>query len=331
MNENLRFGMFLCLLVIAAVLIAGCSDQSDNSVATPATTAAPTAKYIAGDIIAKTNAGGDQLYVIRSYDPATDKYTRAWIYQNSDGTWGHFINTVTDTMDRSVIEKVYPVKIAHVTLSAIPVVTPTVAAVPNVTYVGAGPSISNITPASAAKDATVTVTITGNNFQTGAVPKLIQPGSAAVTGTAVSVSSTSITTTFNMYQKDEGDYNVIVTNPDGRSDILQNAFNIGNAPPVVSDIAPDTAAMNSTEATYTIDGQNFAAGVSVSFLQGSTIIPCVNPVTVDSTKVTCGPIAFTVEQGATIGLWDVKVLNIGDATSGTLTQKFTVTNSTSSS
>ena len=57
MNGNLRFGMFLCLLVIAAVLIAGCSDQSDNTVTTTATTAAPQALYSAGDIIAKTAAG----------------------------------------------------------------------------------------------------------------------------------------------------------------------------------------------------------------------------------------------------------------------------------
>ena len=58
MNMNLRFGMFLCFLIIAGVLIAGCSDQSNNSVTTPVPTTAPQAKYIAGDIIAKTSAGG---------------------------------------------------------------------------------------------------------------------------------------------------------------------------------------------------------------------------------------------------------------------------------
>ena len=172
-----------------------------------------------------------------------------------------------------------PVKIAHVTVSAIPLVTPTEAVVATVTYVGSGPSISNITPASAAKDATVTVTITGNNFQTGAIPKLVQPGSAPVTGTAVSVSSTSITTTFNMYQMDEGDYNIIVTNPDGRSDILQNAFNIGNAQPVVNSITPDSVALNDTDSTYTIDWPEFRdrdisvlpAGIHNSSLHKSAI------------------------------------------------------------
>ena len=118
------------------------------------------------------------MYVIIGYDSATDQYERAWIYKNSDGSWGHFIDTRTDKTDRALVEKVYPVKIAHVAVSAIPLVTPTEAVVATVTYVGSGPSISNITPASAAKDATVTVTITGNNFQTGAIPRLVPPGSA---------------------------------------------------------------------------------------------------------------------------------------------------------
>jgi hypothetical protein len=331
MNGNLRFGMFLCLLVIAAVLIAGCSDQSDNTVTTTATTAAPQAKYVAGDIIAKTSAGGDQLYLIKSYDPATDKYVRAWIYKNSDGSWGHFNNNIEETMDRSVVEKVYPVRIAHVTVSAVPVVTQTAPVVANVTYVGNGPSIANITPNSAGKDATVTVTITGTDFQTGAIPKLLQPGSGAVTGSATSVSTTFITTTFNLYQKDAGSYNVIVTNPDGRSDILPAAFTIGDAAPSVSSITPSTVEMNDTAVIYTINGQNFKNGVTVTFLKGSSQIPCTNANDIDATKVNCGPISFTLSNGASTGIWDVKVLNIDGGLSGTGTGLFTVTNATSSS
>jgi hypothetical protein len=326
MNMNLRFGMFLCFLIIASVLIAGCSDQSNNSLTTPVPTTAPQAKYIAGDIIAKTSAGGDQLYIIKSYDPTTDKYVRAWIYQNSDGSWGHFLNTIDEKMDRSVVEKVYPVKIAHVTIAAIPIVTPTEVVVASVTYVGDGPSISNITPGSAAQGATITVTITGNNFQTGAVPKLILPGTGSVTGTAVSASTTSITTTFDLNTLGSGVYNLIVTDPDGRSDILPDAFTIGNAQPVVTGITPTTVALNDTSTTYTISGQNFETGVTVSFLQGSVTIPCINPKYVSATVITCGPLVFPT--GITAGLLDVKVVNIADLTSGILSQKFTVTNST---
>jgi hypothetical protein len=150
-----------------------------------------------------------------------------------------------------------------------------------------------------------------------------------VTGTATSVSGSSISTTFNLNQKDQGKYNIIVTNPDGRSDILPDAFTIGDAAPVVNSIIPDTAEMNDTESTYTINGQNFKTGVTVTFLKGSTVISCINGNAVDSTKISCGPISFTLSNDASAGIWDVKVLNIDGGQSGILSQKFTVTNDTS--
>jgi hypothetical protein len=329
MNANLRFGIFLCLLLIAGVLIAGCSDQSDTSTTTVVTTAAPLAKYTAGDIIAKTSDGGDHLYVIKRYDSTTDQYERAWIYKNADGSWGHFIDTKTDKSARTLVEKVYPVTIAHITVAAVPVVTPTAVVVANVTYIGSGPSITSISPTSAAKDATVTITITGTDFQTGAVPKLIQPGSAAVTGSATSVSTTSITSTFNLNQKDAGHYNVLVTNPDGRSDTLQNVFTIGEGSPVITSISPSTAEMNEMVDSFTINGQNFkTTGVKVTFLLSSAVIDCTSADVVDTTKITCGPVSFKSSNGAAIGSWDVKVLNIEGQQSGTLSQKLIITNTT---
>lgn len=333
MHVNLRIGILLCLLLIAGVLIAGCSDQSDNSAATAVpTTTIPQALYSAGDIIAKTSSGGSQLYVITGYDAKTDQYERAWIYQNSDGSWGHFIDSRTDTSDRAIVEKVYPVKIAHITLSSIPVITPTPVVIANVTYVGQGPSVDNITPSSAAQDATVTVTITGSNFQTGAIPKLLQPGSAAITGSAVSVSTTTITATFDLSQKDSGDYNVLVINPDGRSDTLQNAFTIGNAAPVIYSITPNSAEMGDMIDSFTISGQNFkTTGVKVTLIQGATIFDCSSADVIDATKVTCGPVSFKTSNGAVVGAWDVRVLNIEGGQSGTLSQKFTLANATSTS
>jgi hypothetical protein len=324
-------GILLCLLLVAGVIIAGCSsDSGDSSTSATVTTAAPVAKYVAGDIIAKTDSGNEQqLYVITNYNSATDEYSRAWIYKNSDGSWGHFIDSKTEKSPRTLVEKVYLVKIHHVTISSVPVITPTVPVAANITYIGEGPTVTNITPSNGVKDGSVTVTITGNNFVTGATPKLVQPGSAPVTGTATSVSSTSISTTFNMYQKDSGTYDVIVVNPDGRSDILSSAFTIGEAVPVITAISPDTVEMNQTDVSFTINGQNFkTTGVTVTFLLGSTEIPCVSPAAIDSTKISCGPVAFKKSYGATVGLWDVKVLNIEGQQSGTASQKFTITNST---
>ena len=327
-------GILLCLLLLAGAIIAGCSsDSGTTSTSTTVPTVAPAAKYVAGDIIAKTETGGEQqLYVITKYDSATDQYTRAWIYKNSDGTWGHFIDSKTDKSPRTIVEKVYPYRVDHVTISAIPVVTPTVAVATTLTYIGASPVVTSISPSSGVKDGTFTVTVTGKNFQDGATVSLLQPGSAVVTGTATSVSSTSITTTFNMFGKDSGDYNVRVMNPDTRSDTLQNAFTIGDAVPVISAISPDSAEMNETVDSFTIAGQNFkTSGVKITFILGSTVIDCTSATAVDSTKVTCGPVTFKKANGASVGLWDVKVLNIDGQQSGTVSQKFTITNSTTTS
>jgi len=330
MTETTRFGVLLFLLLIAGVLVAGCSSQSDTT-PTPTPTTLPVAKYAAGDIVAKTSSGNeDHLYVILGYDPTTDMYSRAWIYRNSDGSWGHFIDSKTDKGDRATVEKVYPVTVAHVSVSAIPVVTPTVAVVANITYVGGGPSIANITPTTGVMGGSATITISGANFQTGATTKLIQAGSGSVTGSATSVSSSSISTTFNLAQLGSGKYNVMVINPDGRSDTLVNAFTVGEAFPVVNSITPNTAEMNDTIDAFTINGQNFkTSGATVNLVKGSNQIACVNVVVVDATKITCGPISFRATNLASTGSWNVQVMNIDGQQSGTGNQLFTVTNATS--
>ena len=328
MLQKKWYGIFLCLLLVASMIIAGCSSDSGDT-STPVTTPAPVAKYAAGDIIAMTDPGSaQQLYVITNYNSATDQYTRAWIYKNSDGSWGHSINSKTDNIDRTVVDTAYKVKVAHVTLP-VPIVTPTATVAPNITYIGSGPSLSNITPTTGVNGGAATVTITGNNFQTGAIAKLIQAGTGSVTGTATSVSTTTITTTFNLNRMNPGSCDVLVINPDGRSDILPGAFRIGDVGPVISSIIPNTAAMNQTGVSFTVNGQNFlTTGVKVSFLQGSTEIVCINAEPVDTTKIACGPVAFTGTNNARTGVWDIKVLNIENQMSGMGSQMFTITNST---
>lgn len=326
------YGLLVCLLLIATILMAGCSsDSSDTATVTTVPTTVAGVKFVAGDVIAKTDSGSEsQLYVITNYDAATDKYTRAWIFKNSDGSWGHFIDSKTEKVSRMVVEKAYPVKVAHVTVSSIPVVVPTVAVATAITYVGSSPTVKSISPTGGVKDGSVTVTITGTDFQTGAIPSLIEPGAASVIGTATTVSSTSITTTFNLNGKEEGKYNIRIANPDGRSDTLQNAFTIGAAGPVITSISPSSAGLNETVNSFTINGQNFAtvSGVKVTFILGSVAIDCTSATAIDSTKITCGPIKFKKSlNNAQVGVWDIKVLNIGQQ-SVTASQKFTINNST---
>jgi hypothetical protein len=331
MEKRLINGLLICALLVVAVLVAGCSDQSAAGTATPEpTTALPQAKFVAGDIIAKSASSSERtLYVITKYDTKGDIYTRAWIQKNADGSWGHFIDNKTEKVERTLVEKVYPVKIAHVTVSSVPIVTPTVPPTVVTTLSGSAPTVTGISPASGAKDAVVGVSITGTNFESGAAVKLMRAGYPSITGTGVSVSSSAaIACTFNLNGADAGSYNVVVTNPGGQSYTRDGAFSIGAAPPILTGVSPSTAEIGETQKPITISGQNFKEGVKVTFVKGASLLNCVNAKMIDATKVSC-ELNIRTSDGGTSGLWDVNVMNIEDQKTGTLTGKFTVANATS--
>ncbi|MFA4848790.1 MAG: IPT/TIG domain-containing protein [Methanoregula sp.] len=331
MENKVRNGLLICALLVFAVLIAGCSDQSSAGSTTPVpTTALPEAKFAVGDIIAKSVSSTDQtLYVITKYDATSGMYTRAWIHKNTDGSWGHFSDNKTEKVERTLVEKVYPVKIAHVTISSIQIVTTTIPTTVPTTLSGSAPTVTGISPASGAKDAIVGVTITGTNFENGATAKLMRAGYPSIPATGVSVSSsTSIGCTFSLSGADEGSWNVMVTNPGGQSDTKTGAFSIGQAPPIITGLNHYSAALNATQLAVVISGENFKEAVKVTFVQGASELPCINPASLDTKKISC-VLDLGMSNGGKIGLWDVKVVNIADQQTGTLTGKFTVTNSTS--
>ncbi len=324
MMKNFRYGILIGLVLIFGVLIAGCSDQSPTI--TPVTTTAVPVKYVAGDIIAMTSAPTDQaLYVILNYDGSTDQYTRQLLYKNADGSWGHFVNNESQKVERSLVETVYKVKISHVQISAIPVITPTVYATVTTTLSGNAPSISGISPASGANNVALSMTVTGDNFRSGATVKLTRAGYPAIYATGVSVSSsTEIVCTFTFSNAEKGRYTLEVTNTDGRSATREGAFTLGDTPPIIGGVSPSQGALNET-LSMQINGQNFKTGVKVSFMKSSTEIICTSPVSTDSTKILC-TLDLKKSNGAEVGDWDVIVLNIDGQQNGTWNQKFHVTN-----
>jgi hypothetical protein len=333
MDKKLRNGLIICAILVFGVLVAGCSDQSSAGTTTPVpTTTLPNAKFVAGDIIAKFPSSTDQmLYVITQYDAKSDMYTRAWIHKNADGTWGHFSDNRTEKMERTLVEKVYPVKFTHVAVSSVPIVTPTIPPTVVTTLSGSAPMVTGISPASGIKDAIVGVTITGTNFESGATVKLMRAGYPSITATGVSVSSaTSIGCTLNLYGGGEGSWNVVVINSGGQSYTKTGAFSIGQAPPIITSVSPNTAELGDTQIPIIINGQNFKDGVKVTFVQGASELLCLTPTSADTKKITC-LLNIRSSEGGKSGLWDVNVLNIEDQLTGTLTGKFSVTNATSSS
>jgi len=172
----------------------------------------------------------------------------------------------------------------------------------------------------------VSVSITGENFQNGATVKLVRAGSASIDATVVSLTAFDISCVFNLNGKSEGSYNLILTNPDGQSDSRQAVFTIGGVSPVIAGMYPVTGALND-KVTLTIRGQNFRNDVKVSFTKNSTELVCDEPLSMDSSKISCN-LDLAASRGASAGEWTVTVLNIRDQQKGTWVKKFVITNAT---
>ncbi len=317
------FGLIISLLLVSGVVLSGCSDESlPDETGTPATTSA--ARFGEGDIIATaSSSASSSLYLILKYDSVTDQYTRAVIEKNADGSWGHRSSDRTEKISRAALEKVFTVKAGHVAVSIVPVITPTMLSEITGDPSGKAPSITKVSPSSAVRDTVVTVTISGSDFRNGAEVKLYKAGFSPVNGTVTSVTAFDITCLFNLNGKSEGSYNIIVINPDGKSDSLQAAFTIGEASPVIAGMYPVTGALDKV-VSLTINGQNFRNDVKVSFTKNSTELVCDKPLSMESSKISC-TLDLSKNRGAAPGEWTVEVLNIRDGRKGTWVKKFVVT------
>ncbi|OHB71141.1 MAG: hypothetical protein A2W23_00905 [Planctomycetes bacterium RBG_16_43_13] len=86
--------------------------------------------------------------------------------------------------------------------------------------------ITGINPNTAVSNTTVSVTITGTNYLSGAKVSLVS-GNTTINGTnVVVVNSTQITVQFNLTGATTGQYNVVVTNPDDVSSQQQVIFTV---------------------------------------------------------------------------------------------------------
>jgi hypothetical protein len=319
-------GLIIFFLLLG-VFFAGCSDDSPSADSATPTPAPPVAKFREGDIIATpATAASSTLYLILRYDATTDEYLRALIEKNPDGSWGYRPTDRTDKIRREVVERTYTVRVDHRAVSSVPVGLPATVQATTGIPSGNAPSILKISPGSAIRDTTIGVTITGTNFREGATVKLVQPGSPPVTATAASVSETSITCFFDLSGKNDGSYNLIVTNSDGQSASKPDMFTIGKVSPIITTVNPVTAAVGSA-VPFLVYGQNFRNNLKVSLTKGSVVLVCINPISQDSAKISCN-LDLNPVQGATAGDWTVTVLNIDDQTKGTWAKKFVVTNAT---
>jgi len=171
------------------------------------------------------------------------------------------------------------------------------------------PTVSGILPASGPTGGGTVVTISGTGF-------LSNPGVkfGGVSATNVSATATSITATAPAHAA--GKVDVVVTNSDGQSATLTQAYTYPLPGPAISSVSPNSGP--TTGGTpVTITGTNFQSGATVTF----GALAATNVVVVSATSITANtPLGPATQQLAV----DVSVTN-PDSTKATATGGFTYT------
>jgi hypothetical protein len=254
------------------------------------------------------------------------------------------------------MEKVYPVKITHVTVSSIPTAAPTLvvsttvvttvtttAAATATTTAAGAPSFKDIDPNEGTAGTSVAITdLSGSNFQSGATVQLVHAGVSINATSVVWVSATELTCTFVIPSTaTAGSWDVVVTNPDGQSVSYANYFIIHGSTSTVTatttttssstgsititGVSPSTPASGMGLTTWsgrlTIDtsGTTLQSGLTVTL---SNTVSGVN-LTVNNAPLNSNTEAYPLFSGVPAGIYNVIVTN-PDGSTGTLSSGFTV-------
>lgn len=361
MRNSAKILFVLGIFLVTCVLVTGCTNNSSTAGTTTTTTAVTTSTtagplYSAGDIVKSSSASAGTAWLILSYDSAADTYTRAFVYQNSDGTWGYRVNSNTETTARTSVEKMYTVKVTQVSVSAVPVKTPTIltTAVTTVTTTSATmiatatttiagkPSFKDMIPDEGNAGSSVAITdLVGSNFQSGATVQLAHSGSTSINATSVTwVSSSHLTCTFTIPSgATTGPWDIVITNPDGQSVTYSGYFTVHGS---TSDATTTTttSASSGTIGITSVTAMPLAIGMgqtgwsgrltidtSTTLQPGLTVTlsntasgvqyPAVNPQLNSNTEV------YPSFTGVPVGTYNVMITN-PDGTTGTLSSGFTV-------
>lgn len=194
-------------------------------------------------------------------------------------------------------------------------------------YLGAPsppPVITGITPSSGVYTGSIRiVNLAGTQFKPGAGVHLRKSNHAPIPGTNVTwVNENKFTLNLDLTGAANGAWDVVVTNPDGRSGSLEDGFTVlptANAPRVFG----ITPTMGTGIVDATVIGRGFATSGTkpiVRLTQVNQEILATQVSVTDSATLTC---RFNLE-GANGGLWNVVVTN-PDGSHWTLSEAFTVT------
>jgi uncharacterized protein YkwD len=163
-------------LVISTLIIilfcAGCSEPPNDTQAPAVSSVQP--EFAEGDIIAKTLSSADQFMLIVHYDSLNGTYERAIVNKKSDGSWFRS-NNQSEFIDRTLMEKVYPAKVGHVSsLAQVPVETKSWTFLPAQTEFVPSPSATT-------KSTTPTITPSASTAKITTAPTTTRSPSMATT------------------------------------------------------------------------------------------------------------------------------------------------------
>jgi hypothetical protein len=165
------------------------------------------------------------------------------------------------------------------------------------------PVISGVHPNSGTSSGGTTVNISGSNFSSGAT---VSFGGASAKVAAVTPSSITVTSPAHA----PGLVSVSVTNANGETATLSNAYTYKRAAPAITHISPNSGSVNGGT-NVNIQGSNFVSGATISF--GGT----------KATQLSFSPGSIHVKTPANIrGVVDV-VLTNPDGQSATIPNGFT--------
>ena len=245
MERFAKIFITLSFFLIIAVSMTGCSDAPEPTASdTIAATTTAASLYSAGDIVRSVTGGDSPAWLVVDYDPASDSYTRALIYKNADGTWGYRVNSKSETSQRPMMEKIYTVRVAHVSVASVPTGAPTtvttevtiiatrttttIAAETTKAQTNKRPTIKAMNPEEGEAGTSVSTEITGSDFVSNMTAKLRRSGETSITATEVDwYSSSRVTCTFDIPNTTKvGTWDIVVTNPNGLSGEITNYFMI---------------------------------------------------------------------------------------------------------
>lgn len=194
---------------------------------------------------------------------------------------------------------------------------------------GPAPTVTSMTNTTGYRGWPVVNSITGTNFLNGATAKFTRAVTQDIpAGSCTFVSSTRIVCTFDLLEKTASppNYNVVVTNPDGKFGTRASYFVLSSPTPTISSSTPATGGQAATITITNLAGNNFQPGVIVDYYLGGTRINLTGVSVVSRTQITG---TLVIPPTAPTGSYGVSVKNT-DGVTGVRTGRFTVTSTTPS-